>query len=58
MVYEDPIVKEVREIRRRHSEKHGFDIERICKALKEREKRSTRPLVQPPVRPEADAASR
>ncbi len=34
----DPIVKEVREARRKHSEKFNYDIHKICKDLKEKEK--------------------
>ena len=47
MSYEDPIVKEVRESRKRHSEKHGFDLARICESLRERERTTTRVVERP-----------
>nr|VFJ58120.1 MAG: hypothetical protein BECKDK2373C_GA0170839_106320 [Candidatus Kentron sp. DK] len=44
---EDPIVAEVRRFREEHAATHGHDIRRIAGALREREKRSTRPLLNP-----------
>jgi len=58
MLYEDPIVKEVREIRRLHSEKYGHDLGRICEAIKEREKCSDHILIKPQVKSRTDTASR
>ncbi len=34
---EDPIVEEVRRYRKEHSAKHGNDLNRIVKALREKE---------------------
>lgn len=42
---EDPIVKEIRRFRRGHAARHGNDLDRICKALREREARSKRKVV-------------
>nr|VFJ66742.1 MAG: hypothetical protein BECKFW1821B_GA0114236_11211 [Candidatus Kentron sp. FW] len=44
---EDPIVAEVRKFREEHAATHGHDINRIAQALREREKQSTRPLLNP-----------
>jgi hypothetical protein len=35
----DPIVEEVRRIRRRYAERFNFDLDAICADLKERERR-------------------
>ncbi len=53
MTYEDPIVKEVREIRRRHSEKYDHDLDKICAALRERERQADRRIIPPPVQKRA-----
>lgn len=42
---EDPIVEEIRRIRREHAARHGNDLKRICNALREQESRSKRKLV-------------
>ena len=42
---EDPIVEEVRRHRQAHAAKHGNDLTKICDALREREARSERPVV-------------
>lgn len=42
---EDPIVKEIRKYRREHSEKYGHDLNRICDALKKKEKESGKKVV-------------
>jgi hypothetical protein len=34
----DPIVEEVRKIREAHAKKFNYDLKRICKDLKEKEK--------------------
>jgi hypothetical protein len=35
----DPIVEEVRKIREAHAKKFNYDLKRICKDLKEKEKK-------------------
>ena len=47
---EDPIVKEVREYRRRHAAKYGNDVHKICEALRKLENDSTRKVVERPAR--------
>lgn len=42
---EDPIVEEIRRARRDHAARHGNDLNRICEALRQREARSERPVV-------------
>ena len=42
---EDPIVEEMRRFRREHAARHDNDLDQICKALREREARSKRKLV-------------
>ncbi len=42
---EDPIVEEMRRYRREHAARHGNDLDQICIALREREARSKRKLV-------------
>lgn len=44
-MYEDPIVAEIRKYRSEHAAKYGHDLDRICKALKDRQKNSTRKIV-------------
>lgn len=43
---EDPIVAEIRRFRTEHAEKHGHDLKRICKALREFEQVSGRKVVR------------
>jgi hypothetical protein len=43
----DPIVEEIREIRKAHSAKYGNDLDRIVEALREKERLSTRPVLNP-----------
>jgi len=45
-MFEDHIVSEVREIRRKHSERFDNDLDKIVAALQERE-RKIKNLVQP-----------
>ncbi len=45
--FEDPIVNEVREIRRQHAERHDYDLDKIVAALQAREQ-GVRDIVQPP----------
>ena len=42
---EDPIVKEIRKYRQEHTEKYGHDLSRICEALKNKEKKSGKKVV-------------
>jgi len=41
---QDPIVKEIRQFRKAHSEKYDNDLNKIFDALKEKEKTSKRQL--------------
>ena len=49
-MWEDPIVKEVRRIREEHSARFGYDLQKIYRELKEREKSSGRKYVSYPPR--------
>lgn len=52
-MWKDPIVEEVRRVRERHAAKHGYDLDAICKALKEEQRRSRRKVVSlPPKKPQ------
>lgn len=42
---EDPIVSEIRKYRLEHAAQHGHDLDRICAALRERQKESGRKVV-------------
>ena len=42
---EDPIVSEIRKYRLEHAAQYGHDLDRICAALREREKESGRKVV-------------
>ena len=44
----DPIVDEVREIRRKHAEKHNFDLRKIFEDYKSKEVKSNHPTVSHP----------
>lgn len=44
---EDPIVSEVRKHRKEHASSYGHDLRRIVAALREREKTSKRPVLDP-----------
>ncbi len=44
---EDPIVAEVRRHRKEHEAEHGNDLKCIVKALRQRERESQRPLLNP-----------
>jgi bisphosphoglycerate-dependent phosphoglycerate mutase len=53
MVWEDPIVKEVRVAREQISAEHNHDLRALCKHLQDRERQESRRLVtRPPRRPE------
>ena len=41
----DPIVEEIRNYRQEHARKYGNDLNRICAALREREKKSNKKVV-------------
>ena len=43
----DPIVEEIREIRKAHAAKYGNDLDRIVEALREDERASTRVFLNP-----------
>ncbi|MCA9324700.1 hypothetical protein KDA23_01355 [Candidatus Saccharibacteria bacterium] len=45
MIWEDPIVKEVREIRQQIAAEHNNDIDALCRYLREQEKHEHRKLV-------------
>ena len=45
MKVEDPIVKEVREIRDRHAARFGYDLRKIFDDLKKKEKELDRPTI-------------
>jgi bisphosphoglycerate-dependent phosphoglycerate mutase len=52
MAWEDPIVKEVREVREQIAAEHHHDLRALCRHLQEREKQESRALVtRPPRRP-------
>ena len=53
MAWEDPIVKEVREIRDQIAAEHQHDLLALCKHLQTREQQESRRLVtRPPRRPD------
>lgn len=55
---DDPIVEEIREVRRRHAEKFRGDFHAICEDLRRRERESGRKyLLLPPRRPRKTVAT-
>ncbi len=44
---EDPIVSEVHNIREEHAASYGHDLRKIVAALRERERTSKRPVLNP-----------
>jgi len=46
-VIEDPIIAEVRKHRQEHRAYYGHDLKRIVAALREREQKSKRPVLNP-----------
>jgi hypothetical protein len=54
----DPIVEEIRRIRRAHAEKFGFDLDAIFEDLKAEERRSKREIVSRPPKPVKPALPR
>lgn len=41
----DPIVEEVRKHRQEHAASFNYDLAEICRALRDKEKKSSRPVV-------------
>ena len=50
-MWEDPIVAEVRKVREDDAAQFNFDLQALCRALKEREQRDPRPEVSFPPKP-------
>jgi predicted ATP-dependent Lon-type protease len=44
-MHEDPIVAEIRKYRSEHAAKYGNDLDRICEALREQQKKSKRKII-------------
>jgi hypothetical protein len=44
-MFDDPIVEEIRRYRREHAARYGHDIHRIFEALREKQRKSKRKLV-------------
>jgi len=52
-MWKDPIVEEVRRVREQHAAKYRYDLDAICKALKQEERQSGRKTVSlPPKKPQ------
>ena len=49
-MWKDPIVEEVRKVRERHAAQFNYDLEAICRDLKEQERKGRRKLVSLPPR--------
>jgi len=49
-MWEDPIVKEIREIRKAHAARFDYDLRAIYQDLKKQEKKSGRKVVSYPAR--------
>ena len=51
-IYDDPIVAEIRRIRDEYARRFNYDLEAVCRDLREKQERSGRPVVTlPPKRP-------
>jgi len=50
-MWEDPIVAEVRKVREDYAAQFNFDLQALCRALKEREQRDPRPKISFPPKP-------
>ena len=50
-MWEDPIVAEVRKVREDYAAQFNFDLQALCRALKERELQDPRPKVSFPPKP-------
>ncbi len=46
-MYRDEIVEEVRRIKEEHAAEYGYDIEAMCRALREKQKKNGRKVVSP-----------
>jgi hypothetical protein len=57
MIWNDPIVEEIRKIRESHAAKFHFDVIAIGRDLQERQRASRREYVSPPQRPESPSVS-
>ena len=55
-MWKDPIVEEVRKIRERHAAKFKYDLDAICRDLKEQERKSGRRLFSLPAKKPARRA--
>ena len=44
-MHEDPIVAEIRKYRSEHAAKYCNDLDRICEALREQQKKSKRKII-------------
>ena len=52
-MWKDPIVEEVRRVRERHAAKYNYDLDAICKALREEQQAGGRKVVSfPPKKPQ------
>ncbi len=49
-MWKDPIVEEVRKIREKHATKFNYDLDAICRDLKEQERKSERKVVSLPAK--------
>ena len=49
-MWKDPIVEEVRKIREKHAAKFNYDLDAICRDLKEQERKSGRKAVSLPAK--------
>lgn len=50
VMYKDEIVEEVRRVKEEHAAEYGYDIEAMCRALREKQKKNGRKVVSPALR--------
>lgn len=55
-MWKDPIVEEVRKIREKHAARFKYDLDAICRDLKEQERKSGRKVVSLPPKKRAYGA--
>ena len=55
-MWKDPIVEEVRKIRQKHAAKFNYDLDAICRDLKQQERKGGRKVVSLPPRKPAPTA--
>lgn len=55
-MWKDPIVEEVRKAREKHAARFKYDLDAICRDLKERERKGGRKVVSLPPRKPAPRA--